>query len=128
MVRDLKDEHLIETFKSLFVFGQAAIKTSVLLNGGSAVALLTFVGNLWGKSPPVPNMVVPMACFIGGLTLSGFAGIFAYATQLTLFNEEMGRPHKQLRHTHWLLAAILCVMFGVIAFAIRAFEAMLALT
>lgn len=39
----------LEVFKSVISTGQTALKTSFLVNGGAAVALLAFIGNVWSK-------------------------------------------------------------------------------
>jgi hypothetical protein len=40
-------ELAIELFRSVISSGQHALKTSILVNGGAAVALLAFVSNVW---------------------------------------------------------------------------------
>lgn len=39
-------EGYLELFRSVIISGQSAIKSSFLLNGGAAVALLAFIGHL----------------------------------------------------------------------------------
>lgn len=51
-------EHQLEMFRSVITSGQSAIKSSFLLNGGSAVALLAFIGHL---AEFKPNLVAAFA-------------------------------------------------------------------
>ena len=39
-----------EMFKSVIAYGQMALKSAMIINGGAAVALLAFIGNVWGKN------------------------------------------------------------------------------
>lgn len=41
----------LESFRSVVAAGANASKSCMLINGGAAVALLAFVGNIWNKSP-----------------------------------------------------------------------------
>jgi hypothetical protein len=51
------DFHPEETFKSLITISVEALKTLALVNGGAAVALLAYLGNLAARTPAVrlPN-------------------------------------------------------------------------
>ncbi len=62
-----------------------------LVNGGAAVALLAYLGNLasrQGVTRPSPNMTWPLVCFSGGLVLTVVAFIFSYLTQITLYKDD----------------------------------------
>ena len=39
--------HDIEMFKSVITAGQSALKSSMVVNGGAAAALLAFTGKIW---------------------------------------------------------------------------------
>ncbi len=98
---DVGKEHAVETFKSLIQISVEGLKLLALLNGGAAVALLAYLGNISGKAFPTPDMRLPMSCFLVGLLLCGFAFAGSYLTQLWLYNESMGRGARR-RHTRWL--------------------------
>ena len=70
-------------------FAMEAMKTLLLLNGGSAVALLAFVGNLKGSNAtaPLPSIGSAMLCFGLGALCAALAFIFAYLAQLEYGNE-----------------------------------------
>ena len=64
-----------------------------LVNGGAAVAILAYLGNIAGHAPtaPQPDMIRPLAWFSTGLLAAAITFIVAYHTQLLLFQEESDR-------------------------------------
>lgn len=98
-----------------------------LLNGGAAVALLAYLGNLAGKPHPLPmpDMRYPMAFFLAGLVLCGLCFITSYLTQFTLYNEAMGVPNDRFykKHRFWLTLALALVLSSIISFALGAYSA-----
>lgn len=73
-----------DMFKSVLETGGSAIKSVILINGGAAVGLLTFLGNLAGKEK-VGGLVVALgSClqWFGWGVLAGALGMgFRYASQ-----------------------------------------------
>jgi hypothetical protein len=110
-------EHAIETFKSLVQISLEGLKLLALFNGGAAVALLAYLGNVAGKGQPVPNMRLPMACYIVGLIACGIAFLSAYLTQFWLYNESIGNL-KRGRHVKYQIAGIVFALLGLAAFAV----------
>jgi hypothetical protein len=52
--------HLTETYKGLVTLAVEALKMLILINGGAAVAVLTYLGNLVSHLPPgghAPNVI-----------------------------------------------------------------------
>jgi hypothetical protein len=49
------DFHLEETYKGLIPLSIEAIKMLALVNGGAAVAILAYLGNIAGHAPTVPQ-------------------------------------------------------------------------
>lgn len=121
----IQNEHAGETYKSLIQISVEGMKLLALLNGGAAVALLAYLGNLAGKSPSMPDMRCPMGFFLAGLVLCGFCFVTSYLTQLTLYNESLGGPTKRFyqRHKFWLPVAILSVIGSLLAFAFGSYSA-----
>jgi hypothetical protein len=75
-----------EMFKSVIQAGQGALKASLLINGGAAVALLAFIGNIWTKmqGPAVVNALISsLISFGGGVLLGAIATGITYLTQAT---------------------------------------------
>jgi hypothetical protein len=126
MAENLAQEHWIETYKSLITLSLEAFRFSALANGGSAVALLAYLGNVAGKPDViVPNMSCPMLAYLFGLLLCGIAVLFGYLTQLQLL-QEIGKSKKAiLSHKYYLWLAILTYAFSLIAFGIGSYWAVL---
>ncbi|MBU4232539.1 MAG: hypothetical protein KKD99_01505 [Proteobacteria bacterium] len=75
-----------EMFKSVIQTGQSALKISFIINGGAAVALLAFIGNIWTKmqGPEVVNdLISSLISFGGGVLLGAIATGITYLTQAT---------------------------------------------
>ena len=109
------DWHKEETYKSLMLYGNNALKFVLLINGGAVIALLTFLGNLLKNDTVSVHMGWPMGCFLMGIIVGGLANMTAYLTQLTLFNESVGNTNNTT-HTNWLYATIALVILGIILF------------
>ena len=102
---DIAESHAIETYKSLTTTGLEAVKTALLLNGGAAVAFITFLGNLLTKhektSPFIlPNLKPALSCYVIGLGLAGFALVVGYLLTLRIYNEAVNGWSERHR---WLL-------------------------
>ena len=109
-------DHWLETYKSLITLSIEGFKFSALANGGAAVALLAYLGNVAGKGVPVPNMSCPMSIFMIGLTVNGLAMLFAYLTQFALLNETNQHSSPIVKHTIALWIAIILFACSLIAF------------
>lgn len=83
----LQNDHQIEMFKSVIEAGQTALKSATLINGGAAVALLAFLGNLLTKEAPkgimfpIASINYAMAVFVAGVGFAGLATGVRYLTQ-----------------------------------------------
>jgi hypothetical protein len=64
--------HLEETYKALIPLSIEAIKMLALVNGGAAVAILAYLGNIAGHASAAhqPNMVRPLVWFSAGLLVT----------------------------------------------------------
>lgn len=103
------DFHPAEIYKSLITISVEALKMLALVNGGAAVALLAYLGNLASRSngTRLPNMTCALACFASGLFLTVLAFIASYLTQLTLYNQDLtenGFRRDELNLAHTVLA------------------------
>jgi uncharacterized membrane protein YidH (DUF202 family) len=111
------DWHQEETYKSLMLYGNNALKFVVLINGGAVIALLTFLGNLLKKDAVAIHMGWPMSCLLTGIIVGGLANITAYYTQLMLFNEVVGNE-KYAIHAKLLYITLALVIFFIILFGV----------
>ena len=78
-----KDSSL-EMFRSVITTGQSARKSSLLLNAGAAVALLTFIGHAASNDltkKMVPALAFPLLFFVMGSLTSALADGTTYLTQ-----------------------------------------------
>lgn len=76
----------LEMFKATIEAGGSALKAAMLLNGGAAIALLTFLGNAWAKFPDSQrgdlfDMNRAMLWFFVGTATAGAAYLARYITQ-----------------------------------------------
>jgi hypothetical protein len=125
MVTELNDEHWIETYKSLITLSIEGFKFAALANGGAAVAILAYLGNVVGKGGIAPDMRFPMAAFLTGLTFCGTAMFFAYLTQLKLLNERQNRQRMKLSHAWVLWCAVILYALSLAGFGVGAWQAVL---
>jgi hypothetical protein len=102
-MRMIHEEHAVETFKSIQAISLAGLKLLALFNGGAAVALLAYLGNIAGKGIMIPEMALPLKLYLFGLFFCGLAFLAGYATQLVLYNESVGRPPRW--KSEWFQAA-----------------------
>ena len=73
----------IEELKAVNAAGQSAIKSSMLVNGGGAVALLAFIGHLTTSSETagtIPTFALSLTIFVLGVWLGGVSAGFTYLT------------------------------------------------
>ena len=118
-------EHWIETYKSLITLSVECFKFSALANGGAAVALLAYLGNIASKANNIIDMRCPMFCFLSGLIFCGISMLFGYLTQLKLLNE-IGHEKKLLvTHIWFLWVAVFFFLMSLIAFGIGSWEAVI---
>lgn len=118
MATDLINQRWIETYKSLITLSIEGFKFAMIANGGAAVAMLAYLGNVAGKGASTPDMRYAMAAFLAGLVSCGFSMLCAYLTQLKLLNETSSTERPILTH-RWLLRFAICffltssVFFGI---------------
>lgn len=105
-------ESQLEMFRSVITSGQGAIKSSFLLNGGAAVAMLAFIGHLAqfeaAKVPAFAACLVPFA--FGVLAIAVTSG----STYLSQWFYASARQWGQ-RVGFWL--NVLCIIFGLASYA-----------
>ena len=116
---ELENDHWLETYKSLITLSIEGFRFAALANGGAAVALLAYLGNVAGKGG-MPDMRCPMAWFLAGLCACALAMACGYLTQLRLLNE---RAYSRPRHKWPLWAAILAFVASFTCFAVGAWQA-----
>ena len=115
------NESRMELFRSVITAGQAAIRSSLLLNGGAAVALLAFMGHLAqhnsGKAADFATCLVLFS--LGALSIVMVAG-FTYLSQF-LYASNFSSFHKWGVVFHvqkWGVAFhTVCILLGILSYA-----------
>lgn len=119
-----EDWHLNETYKSLITISVEAFKFCALANGGAAVAILAYLGNVAAKTDLTTPIGIrcAMGAFLFGLATCGLAMVFAYLTQLQLFNEEKEQriptelQCERVSHFVYLRLALIFLVASLLAF------------
>jgi len=104
----------LEGFRSTVAFAQAALKSSILINGGAAVAILAFIGHIWNKglSSPIQNQISgSLILFFLGVLVSAMATATSYLTQV--FYSELQDHARALK---WRMISIVLILFSYIFF------------
>lgn len=65
---------------TVVTIGQGALKSAMLINGGGAVAMLAFVGSVWGKEGLNHDIIVLLATTIQYFAFGVLAAAFAFGT------------------------------------------------
>lgn len=122
---DYNDQHSIETYKSLIAISQFGLRFVLLINGGAAVAVLAFIGDLASSVGMLPDVGKALTWYVLGMALGGIALVTSYLTQLVLFNEAKSEPSPRFlkRHQPWLTLSLVLVVLSVVAFVFGSFEA-----
>ncbi len=118
------DAHSIETYKSLIAIAQFGLRCVLLINGGAAIAVLAFVGQL-AASVGMPDVGMALTWFVLGIAIGGIALATSYLTQLVLFNEARAEesPRFLKKHQPWLRVSLLLFVLSIVAFALGSFSA-----
>jgi hypothetical protein len=129
----LGEWHVEETYKGLLTIAVEALKMLALVNGGAAIGVLTYLGNLVARSnsPPHASEIGPaLFCYSGGLTATILAFVVAYVTQLRLFREEADlRKGLDVRRLHniGVVLGVLLALAAAAAFGVGCYKAATAL-
>ena len=102
----------LEMFRSVITAGQGAIKSSFLLNGSAAVAMLAFIGHLAQFAPAkISAFAVCLALFAFGVLSIAVTSGATYLSQWFYASTKAWAP----RVGFWL--NILCIVFGLASYA-----------
>ena len=74
--------HQVEMFRAVISAGQNALRSAFLMNGGGAVAVLAFIGNLANNDPQrIPSLAPSLTVFVSGVLLVAVASGATYFSQ-----------------------------------------------
>ena len=93
-IEEMKLNHAteIEVFKSVITVGANAAKAGMLINGGAAVSLLAFLGNIWNKSTSptaFSSLTLTLLYFVLGVLCAGACTGFTYLSQVSYGNSRL---------------------------------------
>jgi len=107
----------IAMFNAVIGFAQAALKTSLLVNGAAAIALLTFIGNIWTKvqAPAVAqSLSAALVLFCLGALAAALSTATTYLTQYCY-----QRPRQKTAMTfHMATLVLITVSYAFFGFGI----------
>jgi hypothetical protein len=109
------DDFSVEVYKSIIERVGQVIRYCFAMNAGAIVALLAFLGQIWGQradiDPARINAVV--LWFVVGLVAAVLAGVVDYVTLSRLYQEQAGRAKKGVNERFaWLSLAFLALSVG----------------
>ena len=79
------DRDAVAMFPAVVTLASEALKAAALVNGGSAAAMLAFIGT--GRQPVTPDTIWGLKVFGFGLIASAVATAFAYLAQYSYLGE-----------------------------------------
>ncbi|MBB4654429.1 hypothetical protein GGR73_000928 [Xanthomonas sp. F14] len=86
-------ETRLEMLRATVTTSQSALRSSLLINAGAAVALLSFMGGIWGKGSylnVIPGLSYSLSVFVWGVLAGALAAGATYGSQAG-YGEEFGR-------------------------------------
>ena len=102
----------LELLRSLVTTSGSAAKASILINGGSAVALLAFIGHLvtTANQAAIRALAFPLGAFASGVFLAALATSLIYLVQWQFYHQ---RPVARARGAAIISQALAFVAFLV---------------
>jgi hypothetical protein len=123
------NEFNLELLRGTISTGQSAVKSSLLINGGAAIAVLAFLGNAWSNGLPhhtLSDAAYGLSLFVWGVLAAAGATGFVYVSQAG-FGDEFGK-HSQRIGIYGRNAAMLLVASSYVLFACGAWTTYLSLS
>ena len=123
-------------FDSMIQYGREALRASMLMNGGAAVALLTFIGAVWSRNcgrDEIDPLAYALAAFSLGVLLTAFAYAAAYFVQYYQ-NESVNAKDNTMGMTYFYKlkfsrrVAVSLIMFSFLLFFLGVLAAFLVFT
>ncbi|MFM0689282.1 hypothetical protein PQQ77_25130 [Paraburkholderia strydomiana] len=115
MGASFKDDHALETYRSMTTVSVEAFKLLALLNGGAAAGIIAAYDKVRAAVEP-GSLKLSICMFIFGLVSVGGAFVCSYLTQTVLFNEMMERE-KDRAHLPLMKAGFACVIASLAFFS-----------
>lgn len=111
---EAQQQNSMEMLRSVIAYGQAALKSAILINGGAAAGLLAFIGNIWTKDiapPAVHSLTIAVILFSAGVLCAALGTGCTYVTQY--FYSEMRQRIAKFFHVVTIVFVIgSYILFG----------------
>ena len=114
----MADDQEKEIFRAIFTYGEQALKSVILINGGASVALLAFIGNLIAKgggSATTQLLSLALAFFVYGVLLGSVAVGASYVTQYSYIH------FTALTSRIWHAVSVLLVLTSYFFFGVGSY-------
>jgi len=111
----------IEQFKSVMQISALALRSAMIINGGAAIALLTFLGNMKDTSG-MAYFVCALQYYIAGVALAAWATGTSYLAQYRYLYELKNR-NANARGRYITYLTIVIVFLSYAAFIVGGLEA-----
>ncbi len=108
--------HITETYKSLVAISIELLKILALINGGAAIATLSYFGANRANVIDPAGMKLALMVYASGVLFVPLAFLMAYFTQFALFNEEKGVWQQKGYHMIWVALGTAFVVASVVCF------------
>ena len=112
---DAQQKHSVEMIRSVFAYGQAALKSSILINGGAAAALLAFIGKIWSEETgqaAVNALTSALVLFSFGVLAGAIGTAATYLSQLS-YASSWNKTGVGFHVLTILIVAAAYVLFGL---------------
>lgn len=117
------DAWQLENVRGVLGFAQAGLKGFTLVNAGAIVALLAFLGNVWGKGVRGGPFISALCLFALGLFMAVLSTGLSYYTQL-LYSSKDEAVQVRGATTHRVTAV--AALLSLLLFAIGAWQSIVA--
>ncbi len=119
---------MLHNDRAAIEIGLVALKTAILVNAGSVVALLAFVGQLWTSDKATMAIVLQSTkWFVWGLIAGGVgAGVaYIYSSGVTWQRvrelQEVSEGAEDLKPANWAPRAIMLTAAGMVALVVASY-------
>jgi hypothetical protein len=117
---EAQQQQSLELWRAVITFAQSSLKSALIINGGGAVALLAFIGNIWAKGI-APEAVAPITLSIAYFGFGVLAAALGSAT--TYVTQYSYAANWQRNAVVFHVATVAIVFISFILFGFGAFEA-----
>ncbi|MGM7448512.1 UNVERIFIED_ORG: hypothetical protein DFO82_2607 [Idiomarina abyssalis] len=117
----LQEETKLEQFRSVMQMAAMALKSAMIINGGAAISLLTFLGNV-NVASGMDYFTCALKYYISGVTLAALATGVSYLAQFRYLHE-VRNPQGMKIGKYITLLTVIIVLASYLAFLVGGLQA-----